>query len=230
VVDSVSSNSFVDSIKWPETSTPIEDEPSNQRLTQEDFFALLTQQLAYQDPFKPVENAEMVSQMTGFTTAEGVNEMNEQFGSLNELMGSSQALQASGLVGQKVLVPINTGSKDALGGIEGMASLDKATHSMKLIIKNEAGATVATRSLGPQEKGNARFLWDGNDNNGNPLPPGQYSVDVETNVDGEMVSQPVSIYAKVESVNLGGGQYGVVLNLNGLGGFKLSDVLEVAGG
>ena len=34
---------------------------SEQQLDQEDFFSLLSQQLAYQDPFSPVENAEMIS-------------------------------------------------------------------------------------------------------------------------------------------------------------------------
>lgn len=230
MVDSVSNNSFVDNIRWPDQETPVETKPTNSELTQEDFFSLLTQQLAYQDPFKPVENAEMVSQMTGFTTAEGINQLNSQFGSLNELVGSSQALQASSLVGQKVLVPVNVGAVDGTNSIEGVVSLDKSASSMKLVIKNEAGATVATRSLGAQEKGNVNFEWDGLDNDGNPLPAGKYVVEAETSVDGKQVQQPVSVYAKVDSVNLGGGQHGVVLNLNGLGGFKLTDVLEVAGG
>jgi flagellar basal-body rod modification protein FlgD len=37
---------------------------AEQQLDQEDFFSLLSQQLAYQDPFSPVENAEMISQMS----------------------------------------------------------------------------------------------------------------------------------------------------------------------
>jgi len=43
-----------------------------QQLNQEDFFSLLSQQLAYQDPFKPVDNSEMIAQMASFTTAEGI--------------------------------------------------------------------------------------------------------------------------------------------------------------
>ncbi len=43
------------------------DDGSNQRLSQEDFFAILTEQLANQDPTKPVDNDQMVSQMTSFT-------------------------------------------------------------------------------------------------------------------------------------------------------------------
>ncbi|MGL4938934.1 flagellar hook capping FlgD N-terminal domain-containing protein, partial [Shewanella sp.] len=38
-------------------------ENSNQELTQEDFFALLSQQLSMQDPFKPVDNDTMIAQM-----------------------------------------------------------------------------------------------------------------------------------------------------------------------
>ena len=42
-------------------------EKNDGALTQSDFFALLTQQLAYQDPTKPVENDQMIAQMTNFT-------------------------------------------------------------------------------------------------------------------------------------------------------------------
>ena len=35
-------------------------------------------------------------------------------------------------------------------------------------------------------------------------------------------------YAHIESISLGGGQTGVSLNLQGLGGIKLSDAIEIA--
>ena len=34
---------------------------------------LLTMQLSYQDPFKPVDNAQMLSQMASMSTSEGIN-------------------------------------------------------------------------------------------------------------------------------------------------------------
>ncbi|MGS0727986.1 flagellar hook capping FlgD N-terminal domain-containing protein, partial [Shewanella sp. 0m-11] len=99
-------NPFLDGLRLPEESAI--PEPNSQELTQEDFFSLLSQQLSMQDPFKPVENDQMIQQMASFSTVDGISKLNEEIVNLNALTSSSQALQASGLVGQKVLIPSDT--------------------------------------------------------------------------------------------------------------------------
>lgn len=84
---------------WQEEKVKVSD-GSEQNLSQEDFFALLTEQLSNQDPTKPVDNDQMVSQMTQFTTADGISKLNEKFESFATSMTSNQALQASSLIGQ----------------------------------------------------------------------------------------------------------------------------------
>ena len=100
------SNAYLDSMKWKTEQVKVDD-GKNQTLDQEDFLKLLTQQLAMQDPSKPVDNDSMITQMASFSTVEGINQMSKQFESLNSMMTSSQALQASTLIGQKVLIPSN---------------------------------------------------------------------------------------------------------------------------
>ena len=56
-------NGLNSALYWQPESVEVSD-GSNQTLTQEDFFALLTEQLANQDPTKPVDNDQMVAQMT----------------------------------------------------------------------------------------------------------------------------------------------------------------------
>ena len=92
----------LDGMYWGDKPTTAEN--NNGALTQSDFFALLTQQLAYQDPTKPVENDQMIAQMTNFTMADGISSLNNNFKDFATTMNSSQALQASSLVGQYVLV------------------------------------------------------------------------------------------------------------------------------
>ena len=41
-------------------------------LDQESLLKLLAMQLAYQDPFKPVDNAQMLSQMTSMSTSQEI--------------------------------------------------------------------------------------------------------------------------------------------------------------
>lgn len=197
-------------------------------LNQEDFLSLLTKQLANQDPFKPVDNEQMIAQMASFATVDGIGKMNEQFGSLNAAMTSSQALQASSLVGQDVLVPGNNGLKSALGGIVGMMKLPQALNDVIVRISNESGELLKTFSVGAKSAGDHRLEWDGKDENGNPLPEGNYAMNASGNINGKPQNLEMSTYANVNSVLLGNGDGNVMLNIAGFTSpIKLSEVLEV---
>ena len=52
------------SLYWPTEEQVKVSDGTEQQLKQEDFFALLTEQLANQDPTKPVDNDQLVAQMT----------------------------------------------------------------------------------------------------------------------------------------------------------------------
>ncbi|KMV29686.1 flagellar hook assembly protein FlgD [Photobacterium swingsii] len=197
-------------------------------LKQEDFLSLLTKQLAQQDPFKPVGNDQMIAQMASFATVDGISQMNDQFGSLNSAMTSSQALQASSLVGRDVLIPSATAVKGIEGGVAGMVKLPQALDNLMVRIENEQGQLIKTMDLGAKPPGEHRLDWDGMDENGNPLPEGRYQVKAAGLVGGENREFDVSTYANVNSVLLGNGDGNVMLNLAGLDSpFKLAEVLEV---
>ena len=72
-----------------QTST-VNTSTQKKELDQESFLKLLTMQLSYQDPFKPVDNAQMLSQMTSMSTSQGISSLSTQMESLNSLMTSSQ--------------------------------------------------------------------------------------------------------------------------------------------
>ena len=62
-------NSSLDALRWQtETATDTAATTNKKTLEQSDFFKLLSNQLAFQDPSKPVDNNQMVSQMTSFST------------------------------------------------------------------------------------------------------------------------------------------------------------------
>lgn len=201
---------------------------SDKTLKQEDFFALLTQQLANQDPTKPVDNDQMVAQMTSFTTADGISQLNEQFSSFAASMTSNQALQASSLIGQQVLVTGNTGFKDGINGaISGVIINEQTSQNTEINIYNTAGEVVRTMDVGTQGAGNIEFNWDGTDNQGNSLPPGNYAVQVQGEIFGKVQALPTAIHRHVDSVSLMGSGKGVVLNLDGNVSIKLDDVIQI---
>ncbi|WP_318446379.1 flagellar hook assembly protein FlgD [Photobacterium leiognathi] len=198
------------------------------QLKQDDFLSLLTKQLAQQDPFKPVGNDQMIAQMASFATVDGINKMNEQFGSLNSAMTSNQALQASSLVGQDVLIPNSTAMRSSEGEMSGMARLSNSVDNAILRVETAQGELVKTVSLGAKTAGEHAFTWDGKDDDGNVMPEGMYKFSVSGNVKGESQNFEVLTHANVNSVLLGNNNSQVMLNLAGFDKpVQLADVLQI---
>lgn len=227
-MESVSGNSALGNLYWQKEDTKVA-EADNGMLTQEDFFALLTKELAYQDPTKPVENNEMISQMTAFSTTDGVAELNEQFTAFASSMSSNQALQASSLVGQSVLVDDNTFGIAEGEGAKGKLVTEEAASNVVIYVENAAGELVQTVPVGSMPKGEFTFTWDGKTSSGEQAPEGAYKYRVAGLVDGEASALQAMTYRKVDSVTLAGSN-GIMLNLNGGSSMSLADVVEVSEG
>lgn len=205
-------------------------EADNGILTQADFFALLTKELANQDPTKPVDNKEMISQMTAFSTTDGVSKLNESFDTFANSMTSNQALQASSLVGRSVLVEDNVFGMSEGEDVKGKVIADKAASNVKIYVENVAGEVIQTVPVGDVKKGGAGFTWDGQTSNGEAAPAGAYRFRIVGLVEGKAAELETQTYRKVDSVTLSGAGGGVVLNLNGGSSMKLTDVVEVSEG
>ena len=74
-------------------------------LNQEDFMTLLSTQLRFQDPGKPMEANEMVAQMAQLSMVTGITELKTQLADLSQSLTSSRASQAAQLGGREVLLP-----------------------------------------------------------------------------------------------------------------------------
>jgi len=228
-METVSGTNPLDGLRWQNEVTP-EAENDNGMLTQADFFALLTKELSHQDPTKPVENNEMISQMTAFSTTDGVATLNEQFTSFASSMSSSQALQASSLVGRSVLVSDNVFGMAEGEDVKGKMVTDKAASNVNIYVENTAGELIQTVPVGSVAAGEFTFNWDGNMANGEPAPEGAYRFRIAGLVDGEASELQAMTYRKVESVTLAGAGGNILLNLNGGSSMALAEVVEVSEG
>nr|WP_228730014.1 flagellar hook assembly protein FlgD [Shewanella avicenniae] len=203
---------------------------NNQSLTQADFFSLLSTQLSMQDPSDPVDNDQMIAQMASFSTVDGIGRLNDQIVNLNTVMTSSQALQASGLVGQKVLVPSGTAYMSAEDpSLKAVISTTEPINIIRVSVKDTSGQVVKTFNVDGSAGGNIDVAWDGTDSAGNPMAPGTYTFTANGTVDGTAQELAVSTYGHVSSVSLNATS-GAVLNVRGIGGVLLSDVLAVSEG
>lgn len=228
-MDTVKNNGLNSELYWQPETAAVADE-SNQRLSQEDFFSLLTEQLANQDPTKPVDNDQMVAQMTSFTMADGIEQLNTKFENFATSMTSNQALQASSLIGQEVLLQGDIGFMANQGqGISGVVINEQTAQNLEITIQNEVGEVVKVIEAGTQPAGNIQFSWDGTDASGNQMPPGNYVIRAQGEVFGESLVMPTAINRHVESVSLAGSSQGIILNLNGDVSVKLDDVIQIGG-
>jgi len=194
------------------------------QLGQEEFLKLMTTQLQNQDPTKPMDNAQFLSQVAQFSTVSGIQAMQTSFSDLATSMQSNQALQASQLVGRAVLVPGKEGVLPAEGNLYAAAELP-AGGTLQVDVLDDSGQVVRRLDLGTQPAGLSQFSWDGKDEAGTRLDSGNYTLRAQL-VQGAS-TQSLDTYAvdAVGSVSLGNG--GITLNLSSLGATKLADVREV---
>ncbi|QPG04976.1 flagellar hook assembly protein FlgD [Salinimonas marina] len=226
-MNTVNNNGMMSDLYWQEEQVKVAD-GSEQKLSQEDFFSLLTEQLAHQDPSKPVDNDQMVAQMTSFSMAEGITDLNQKFSNFAASMTSNQALQASSLIGQNVLVEGNVGYMQGDGaGFSGVVVNDQSVQDMKITVSNQYGEIVKTIDAGTQAAGNIQFQWDGTDTAGNPMPAGEYVVSASGVAQGEGVAIATAVNRHVGSVSLAGSGQGVILNLDGDVSISLDDVIQI---
>ncbi|MGD8784117.1 MAG: flagellar hook assembly protein FlgD [Thioalkalispiraceae bacterium] len=213
------------------------DKPVEQpRLKQEDFMKLMMAQMKHQDPTKPMENAEFITQMAQFSSVKGLKEIKDSFNTLANALQSSQALQASSMVGRKVLIPGDTTALAAEGIMRGGLEMPSPSESVRVKIFNKSGEQVHTIDLGERGKGNVQFKWDGVIAKANPevpgsedvvAPPGVYTVQAEAMIDGEPQSVKTFVVDKVASVSLAKDNKGVTLNLANAGATTLADIQEI---
>lgn len=108
-------------------------------LNVQDFLKILTTQLTYQDPLKPMDNQQFMAQMAQFTTLQQTQEMNEKLGIL---LGNQAALQSVGLIGRQV--DLNLGGSVLSGTV---TSLSLAGDSPQITVTTTSGAAIPNVSL-----------------------------------------------------------------------------------
>jgi len=199
----------------------------NDELGQTEFLELMTTQLTYQDPLKPMENGDFLGQMAQFGTVSGISELNNTFSNLSASFQSNQALQASTLVGRRVMVPSSNGYLASGESLQGSVELAQSASKVTITIENQAGQIVNRQELGVQQAGLIDFAWNGMDNSGNPLPAGEYRIAAEVRRGNEVSAGQMYTVVDVESVTLGVGGQDLTLSVSGLGDIDMGQVRKI---
>lgn len=201
-----------------------QDTTQNKELGKNEFLNLLVAQLNNQNPLEPQGNGEFIAQLAQFSQVEGIEKLNTSMGSLLSGYQSSQALQASSLVGRKVIVPTDKAVVDTAETFKASLVLPVTSSNVYVNVYDSAGATVNRVNLGQQSAGNVSFMWDGKDASGKVMPPGTYRFEAQASYADGTKGLYTMLPANVDSVTLGQNGGELTLNLAGLGSVPLSQV------
>ena len=192
------------------------------------FYTLLVTQLTNQDPMNPLSNQDLSAQLAQFSTASGIQSMQQSMATLTAQLAQTQGLQAANLVGQTVVFDNNSISLGTSGTAAGGFTLASAAQNVQVQVVNNAGQTVDTLQLGALPTGVQTFTWDGSTANGQQAPAGNYSFNITaTDNSGQAVAAVPFGTGKVQSVYLSGSN-GPALQMEGQSGtVPLSSLLGV---
>ena len=210
-------------------STATKAATGNQSMGKDAFLQLLVTQLKNQDPLSPQDNGAFVSQLAQFSSLEGINNLNDSVNNISSNYSSSQALQASSLVGRSIITQTDKALVDTSKSMTGSVAVTAATGDVSVKITDKDGVVVRTLDMGAQSAGSSDFIWDGKNTAGEVAAPGTYTFTATTKNDaGDTVALATSLPATVNSVTLSqtGGE--MLLNLaGGMGSVKLSQIQTI---
>ncbi|AKA82128.1 MULTISPECIES: flagellar hook assembly protein FlgD [Pseudomonas] len=201
----------------------------NQALGKDAFLQLLVTQLKNQNPLSPQDNGAFVAQLAQFSSLEGINTLNDSVNNISSNFSSSQALQASSLVGRSIIIQTDKAMVDTSKSMNGSVEVPSAVGNVSVKITDKDGNVVRTVDMGAQSAGSQSFIWDGKNEKGEIAPAGTYTFNASTKNDkGDAVALATSLPATVTSVTLSktGGE--MLLNLaGGMGSVKLSQIQTI---
>jgi flagellar basal-body rod modification protein FlgD len=186
-------------------------------------------QLKNQDPTSPVDSNTFLNQLAQLSEVQGITSLNTSFGALSSSLSSSQALQASSLLGHQALVNSSTANLAAGATVTGAVNVPQTTSQVVLNVSDASGALVKQINLGAQSAGLANFSWDGTTGSGSQAPPGTYALTAQYagGTSGGTAATTL-VNGTVESVSMGAGSTGLTLNVAGIGSVPFSSVQQIS--
>jgi flagellar basal-body rod modification protein FlgD len=198
---------------------------SNQELGQNEFLKLMIAQMRNQDPMKPTDPNQFLSQLAQFSQVTGIQNMQSSISDLATSLRSTQVLNGTTLVGHDVLAPATKETIEAGQPVKGAVDAPDGTTQLVVRVKDGSGTLVRTFSMNAGS-GLNDFTWDGKDNTGTAVAAGQYSFEVDATVTGKPEAVDPLLFSRVSSVTIDPKNGSLTLNTS-TGTVPITDVRRV---
>lgn len=164
------------------------------------FLKMMTTQIKNQDPMNPMNADQLAVQLATFSQVEQQTKTNDLLGQLISQNTLGAMGQMVGWVGKEARVTAPVVYDGSSSVSVDLAPRTGATKAM-LVAKDGAGTIVSQTQVSTTA---GTYEWQGLDSNGNPLPPGSYTLSlVSSSATGELGTDTVSHYEKVTEVRSG---------------------------
>lgn len=199
-------------------------EVSNQdgdMLGKDDFLQLLVTQLENQDPLEPMDPEQMTAQLAQFSSLEQLNNISDSMEGLDSMTQSLDQARALDMLGKEVLLE---GNSFSLGENEISLSyrLENEADEVTVYVTDSSGQEVVQLSAAGTSPGEHSVTWNGENNDGDLCPSGQYTFVVEASKAGEELTTEPFVLAQVTGVDYS--ESGEIMLQSSAGELALSQV------
>lgn len=189
----------------------------------DNFLMLLVTQLENQDPLEPLDTNEFTNQIVQFASVEQEIASNSNLEQLIALQRSNQAAASVNYLGKRIEAEGNT-TVLSDGYAEWNYALPESANSVDLLIVDEVGNQIF-HSQGATNFGAHRFVWNGLDDSGNPVPGGLYTLSISaTDAQGQAIAPATTIVGQVSGVETTGDSVALFI---GPIGIPIGDVISI---
>jgi len=171
------------------------------------FLQMLTAQAQYQDPLEPMDNSEYAAQLAQFSMVEQQVMTNDLMEQLMTTLGANNMSSAANWIGMEALVqelvqydgtPVTISPNPPI-----------TADQVDLIVSNAQGKEVQRIQIPTSSD---PFSWTGLNASGNPLPNGEYTFEIESSAQGEvLITEPALSYSRVTEARIEEGETLLVL-------------------
>lgn len=172
------------------------------------FLRMLTAQAEYQDPLEPIDSSQYAAQLAQFSMVEQQVTTNDLMQEMLSALGANDMASAANWIGMEALVQ---GPADYDGDPVTIAPNPPiAADEVTLIVTNAQGTEVQRLAM---PLGSEPYVWDGRKPDGSPLTYGEYTFQVESKANGEvLLTEPALSYSRITEARIENGETLLVLN------------------